>query len=362
MSYRLVAYSGKEGLTEIAEFWMRIAETMRNRHFGHSYYYYLACLDALGAGAQDISFYALWSDDQLKVIFPLQLSTRRFSGVSTRVLESPSNIYLPFYDAIGDDSDKELNATEVFFKLLKRSRDIQWDVLLLKSVPEGSRVARELTTSEACHLSRRVAHCDYLTCQPFEEYKLVLSKNFRGNLRKARNKLNGRNDVQYMRCQGKNEIRTALSRFVALEAMGWKGQVAGAIAQRPEMRRYYESLVEIFSDQPKGGCEINELWVEGSLAASQICLRLDETAYVLKVGYNEQFANLAPGNLLLAWLIDRCAVGDGVRYVNLVSDAEWHNDWKPGMIRRWDFELYRSSLRRNTVQVLRSVNDNLVKP
>ena len=114
MSHRLGVHRGAEGLSTIAEFWMRIAETIPNRHFGHSYYYYLSCLNALGSKAQEISFYTLWTDDQLKAIVPLQLSTRRFSGMSTRVLESPSNIYLPFYDAIGDDSDKELNTTEVF--------------------------------------------------------------------------------------------------------------------------------------------------------------------------------------------------------------------------------------------------------
>ena len=245
--------------------------------------------------------------------------------------------------------------------MLKRSSNIQWDVLLLKGVPEESRVARELKSSETCHMSRRVAHSDYLISRPFEEYKFLLSKNFRGNLRKARNKLNGKSDVQYMCCREKGEVKTALSRFVSLESVGWKGQVAGAIAQRPEMRRYYESLAETFSHEPKGGYEINELWVEGSLAASQICLWLDETIYVLKVAYNEQLANLAPGNLLLAWLINRCAVEDEVRYVNLVSDTDWHKDWSPKTIDRWDFELYRSPLRRNMVQVLRRVNDSFVK-
>jgi hypothetical protein len=340
---------------------MQMADAIHNRHLGHSYFYYLSCVDALGSKAQDISFYTLWQDDQLRAILPLQSSTRKFSGVSTRVLESPSTIYLPFFDIIGGDSDIELNTTALFFELLKRSRDVSWDVLLLNGVPEGSRIARELKTSDAGYVSRRAAHSDYLTCRPFEEYKLLVSKNFRGNLRKARNKLNARNDVHYKCYREKNLLGSALSRFVALEAAGWKGQVGGAIAQRPEMNRYYQSLLEIFSGEPLGGCEINELWVEGVLAAAQICVRLDETVYVLKVAYREDLANLAPGNLLLAWLIDRCAAEDGVRFLNLVTDAEWHNDWEPKAIERWNFELYKSSLRRNIVQLLRCVNDNLVK-
>jgi hypothetical protein len=101
--------------------------------------------------------------------------------------------------------------------------------------------------------------------------------------------------------------------------------------------------------------------VEAVLAASQVCLRFDETVYVLKVAYLEELASLAPGNLLLVWLIDRCAVEDGVRYVNLVSDTEWHSDWKPSTIERWDFELYRSPVKRNMVHFLRRVNDNFVK-
>jgi hypothetical protein len=126
------------------------------------------------------------------------------------------------------------------------------------------------------------------------------------------------------------------------------------------MRRYYESLMQIFCNESKGGCEINELWVEAVLAASQICVLLDQTLYVLKVAYCEEFANLAPGNLLLAWLIHRCAVDDGVRYVNLVSDAEWHRDWKPRTIERLNFEVHRNPIRRNIVQLLRCMNDRVV--
>jgi CelD/BcsL family acetyltransferase involved in cellulose biosynthesis len=361
MPFRLVVYRGKEGLESIAEDWLRIEKAIQNRHLGHSYYYYASCLDGLVSAADEICFYTVWKNHQITAILPLQLSTRRFSGLHTRVLESPSAIYLPFYDIISNDSAGDPNITEIAVQLLKAAADLRWDVLLFNSVPEKSRIARDLSAASPCRMRKLAAHSDYLTCQPFEEYKRILSKNFRGNLRKALNKLNARTGVQYVCRQEKAEAEIALSRFVELEAAGWKGKVGGAIAQRPQLNRYYLSLINCFDREPTARCEINELWVEDLLASSQICLRLDDTVYVLKVAYREDFANLAPGNLLLAWLINRSAVNDGVRFVNLVSDTEWHIDWRPETIQRLDFEIYKTPVMRNTVHLLRYVKKKLVK-
>jgi hypothetical protein len=49
----------------------------------------------------------------------------------------------------------------------------------------------------------------------------------------------------------------------------------------------------------------------------------------LKIGYDECFRHLSPGNLLLDWAIKKCSLENGIDNFSLVSGSDWHNDWKP---------------------------------
>ncbi len=59
--------------------------------------------------------------------------------------------------------------------------------------------------------------------RPFDETFSALSKNFRGNLRKARNKLAKLEGVEFVSARGPEELASALEVFLDVEASGWKG-------------------------------------------------------------------------------------------------------------------------------------------
>jgi CelD/BcsL family acetyltransferase involved in cellulose biosynthesis len=164
-----------------------------------------------------------------------------------------------------------------------------------------------------------------------------LSKNFRGSLRKARNKLLAMSGVDFVTAREVVELRAAFDEFLSVEASGWKGRggKGTAIALHPKVEPFYRNLIDQFG--PSGLCEINLLRVGNECISAQFCIAVRDIYYVLKIGYDEKHAVLAPGNMLLEHLLARLRSEGRMRVVNLVSDADWHTSWRP--VRTPQFEI-----------------------
>ncbi len=71
---------------------------------------------------------------------------------------------------------------------------------------------------------------------------------------------------------------------------------------------------------------------------------------VLKIGYDEAYASLAPGNLLLEQLIQYCAFAESrLTRLNLITGVEWHDDWKPRSEKVSNFWIYNHTARAATL-------------
>ena len=96
-----------------------------------------------------------------------------------------------------------------------------------------------------------------------------------------------------------------------------------------------------------GACEINLLRAEGKCIAGQFCLVTGDTSYILKIGYDEAYAQVAPGNMLLEQAIQRHLSEGAIKYVNLVTDTPWHSSWRPlsyAVSRIWVFNITAAGL------------------
>ena len=49
---------------------------------------------------------------------------------------------------------------------------------------------------------------------------------------------------------------------------------------------------------------------------------------ILKIGYDEQYARLGPGQVLLDRTLQRCCEDPAVKRLDLVADAPWCSDWQ----------------------------------
>jgi hypothetical protein len=69
--------------------------------------------------------------------------------------------------------------------------------------------------------------------------------------------------------------------------------------------------------------------LNGACIAAQFCVTIGGAWYLLKIGYDEQYAKYSPGSLLLEDVLIRLCADREVNVANLASDASWHLNWNP---------------------------------
>jgi CelD/BcsL family acetyltransferase involved in cellulose biosynthesis len=79
----------------------------------------------------------------------------------------------------------------------------------------------------------------------------------------------------------------------------------------------------------RGWCRIDVVRHDGRPIAAAFQLVMDQTIYGLKIGFDESYAQIAPGNLL-HWYIFRTACEDPqLETYDMTSHAAWHSNWRP---------------------------------
>jgi CelD/BcsL family acetyltransferase involved in cellulose biosynthesis len=184
-----------------------------------------------------------------------------------------------------------------------------------------------------------------------------MSKNFRSALRKSRNKLAREPDLEFVRARTVQDVPDAFAQFLAVESSGWKGARGSAIAADQRLTGFYRSLSERFTALD---CfEINLLRVSGRCIAAQFCMRVDRTLSILKIGYDERYAQLAPGNMLLEHVLRRCNAERDIDVVDLASDASWHASWNPKSEQHLSVMVFNDTVRGRMAHALAQGKEHL---
>jgi CelD/BcsL family acetyltransferase involved in cellulose biosynthesis len=321
-------FQGATGLAAIREDWERVTRALDKPRFFHLYEWYESYLNTL---SDSPVYFVLARRKGAPVgVIPLVLTPHRLAGTTLRGLALPHHPHMLLCDApmTNEGSDKVTMRELIMY--LRRQRVIQWDVLFFPNLLEDSGLLSALNDGPvALRISELQTRCNYLPCLPPDKLAARFSQNFRGNLRKARNKLAKLNRVEFISARSQPEIDQALDEFLAVEASGWKGAAGerSAINLDGRILGFYRSLTRNFSRI--GACEINLLRAEGRCIAGQFCLVTSDTSYILKIGYDEAYAQVAPGNMLLEHAIQRYLSEGAIKYVNLVTDTSWHSCWRP---------------------------------
>ncbi len=350
--FTIAAYRGREGLARIEGDWDRVVRGLEHPRFLHLYDWYWSYLEALEADDSTVHFFVAYRDGEPVAVFPLKSSFRVRKGMKLRFLEIPRHPHLPLSDFIGARKEQTHGVLKALLKHLEGdgrgpAPQPAWDYLSFQVLLEDSCAAAWLESDRPpLLLVEQSAKCNYIpTSSSYEEIEKNFSVNFRDNLRKARNKLCATAAVEFLSSRDRSTLRTLFEEFLEVESSGWKGieGTGSAIKLHPDLTRFYRNLIDTFS--PKGACEINLLRERGKCIAGQFCLRVADTCYVLKIGYDEAHSRLAPGNMLMEWLLKTLAAEGEVKVLNLVTSAKWHENWKPRSDRVFNAYLFRRSPR-----------------
>lgn len=168
--------------------------------------------------------------------------------------------------------------------------------------------------------ARGLLDLDGLTPEARARYLGHMGAKRRRKIRLGRERLEAGGTVVVESVTEPEALMAALDDYVALESAGWKGRGGTALGQRPAEAAFLRGVVAAF-----GGCgrlRIVRLRRGGRTLAAAILPRVGDTAFVLKISYDEAEAAGAPGVQLVHRLteavlgagdlqrIDSCAAPD----------------------------------------------------
>jgi CelD/BcsL family acetyltransferase involved in cellulose biosynthesis len=86
-----------------------------------------------------------------------------------------------------------------------------------------------------------------------------------------------------------------------------------------------------------GQCHIHLLYLNDEPIASSYSIISGDKSFSVKIGYDETYSKIGPGNLLRAYVIDFYEKSDSINSIDLVTGMESHRKWRP--IRRGVFDI-----------------------
>lgn len=197
----------------------------------------------------------------------------------------------------------------------------RWDVLNLRGLRAGSPWLALADSSKYVRLDpgRGVSILD--TSTPFEERWAKMSKNLRGSIRTARNRIEARGGATF-RVAIHDDVPGAFDQYVALEAAGWKSATGGTLEQRSWMRDVWREYL-LRSET----AQVRMIHIDGRLAAALFGTSLSGAFTAHKVAYDERFSTLSPGSVLWADLVESCCADPAIRRIDCVGWYPWHDRW-----------------------------------
>jgi len=313
---------GHDWPDSVSQAWRTLSENNPRSSHVHTYSWNRACVEHLGTGPESAILILVYQGKTLEAIFPFSTDVHRTLGIRVRVLRLSQHPHINLHDVVLCGDIDHHNLVADLFRFLKSHRDYECDVMQFGSLLENSSALQLLRNEKELRTTVFAsAACDCVPVMSEDELRNFVSKNMRGNLRKARNKLDKCGEVKFRTTREPVLLRQFFAHFLEVEASGWKGAAGAgtAIKLHASLTAFYRQLVESFSVGKR--CEINLLEVDGRVVAGQFALIAGDTMYLLKIGYDEEFREVAPGNLLLAHTLHRLREEGEVVEVNLITDA-----------------------------------------
>jgi len=348
--YRLELHSGKTGLNYLFDDWLALAKNLTHSKPSHFPYLYAAFINRPDAHDKHITFVAIYRDSQLAAIFPVGCKQfRRFNLVELSIPVAEELDIFP--DVILGVAEDSAAVFKFFLKAMRAQKDMKWDVLVVRNTLSNSHISNCIQSSKHILSKHEFSgHCNYIKTEQFRDQQTFLSKNFRSNLRKARNLLDKAGKAEFECVSDFSSVIQAFKIFVDLEASGWKGETrhdkqhyyaGSAMKLNKSKLSFHRDLVSAFASH---GCvEIYNLLLNGEVIGTNLGIVINNTCYLLKIAYNETYAKLSPGTLLLEWIIQHHIQGAKVSTINLVSDYQWHKVWKPSQLNYASYQCFNST-------------------
>jgi CelD/BcsL family acetyltransferase involved in cellulose biosynthesis len=265
-----------------------------------------ALLTARLLGDREILLFGARRGDALVAALPM---VRR-----GRTLLTVRGEHTPRVDLVGDRA-----ALPALWRALRDAGG--WDVLEMQAVPADSPLAialPKLAALDRCKVVvRETSRAPWFFVEGIEQR---IHRRFRGDMRRLERQVGGVELEQVV-----TPDHGAMRDMLRLEAAAWKGAAGTAIACSAELSSFYRAIARLFAR--RGELSIAFLRTRGIRIAGQFALEDTNTRYLIKVGYDPEYAHFGPGQLLVRETASDAARRGLRRYDLLGQDTPWKTKW-----------------------------------
>lgn len=281
--------------------------------------------DAFGSGKQ-LHVIVVRKDGRIAAIAPFMRESIVMYGMPVRRIRLMQNDHTPRTDLVLA-SDAE-TAYRAIWDVLRSERP-RWDVLLLGQLDRASATGRtfsRLAASEGCVTGLWKSNdSPYLALTgTADTYFKSLPAKLRSNLRNRLTRAARLGATELEVLQG-TAAAAAAEDVWRLERSGWKQESGTAITCDPAVHAFYSTLIG--RGNAAGWLRILFLTIAGRRIAAAYSACFDQRLFLIKTGYDPEYATCAPFKLLTNEAI-RHAYAAGLAEIDFLGDDEpWKLEW-----------------------------------
>ena len=341
-NHQVHIFRGCDGLRALESDWRRLERNLVDARFIHFYGWYKSYLENSEPTPDSVIFILVTDSGTPTALFPLRQTCIRRCGIPLRIWEIFWPNDMGVCDVVFEKSAANRSMLKLLVSTLRGHKDLAWDILRLQDTLIDSCALYSLR-AVSIPLSLTLLHhsSKYIRCDAdYESVMDRVSGHFRRNLRRQTKKVNELGGIEYRFVTEAGELDEAFNHFLQAEASSWKGGegTGSAIFLCEEKVNFYRALMREFSKID--ACSINLILLNGRCIASQFCLAIGETLYLLKIGYSEEYRAIGPGNVLLNELLQRCCADKQIKIVSFITGASWNDNWSPESLDVYDSYLF----------------------
>jgi CelD/BcsL family acetyltransferase involved in cellulose biosynthesis len=317
----IVQRGGPELVDSVASEWRALCAENDLSPFYHPEWI-AAYLRAFVPGAS-VRLLTAHAGSRLCAVLPLTEKST-FCGLPARVLRSASNVHSSRADLVVNHG-RSAAAIRCVWDRLKEMND--WDVLEIRDVPAGGAAEQLLALAAADDYPVGRWKTDdtpsVSLCGASDALQVIPSGDFRRNLRRQMRRASEKWRVELYRTDLAGSSQ--LQQFYALEMSGWKGRQKTAIASHPATQLFYDEIAK--SASALGYFSLYLLHFDGVPVAGHFGLTYRGRYYTPKVAYDERYASVGPGHLLVEAVLRDCISRGITEYDTVGPSTPWKLKW-----------------------------------
>lgn len=316
-------YEGTAGLASIRPLWDSLFTRCRNPAFYNDWRWHAAIQQHL-IGTNIVYVVASHGETPVAIV-PLQRSVRKHGPFTVIYLSFPYHVTIDLSDIVASEDLPTENFFLSLLKYLKTDLPLSWELLEFRNFAESS--ALYDTLKPYAHQLESDGESAFISASANKNLLASVSskqvKNAQRLVRKAASLVGALESTEY---NSGPELLTAYETFLQVESASWKGDsgTRSAINLRPDAMAFYWQMLQDFGQSEQASIRL--LTIDEQAAAAQMGIRVAGRIHLLKIGFDERFADVGPGGILLTECLEQ-EDQNQTREVNLVTHPAWSFRW-----------------------------------